>query len=93
MRFAFAVTRRVRELGLEVRAGVHCGEVERAGSAVRGIAVNIASRIAGAAGANEVLTSTTIRDLTAGSGLHFVDRGLHDLKGVADRRQLLQAVA
>jgi len=92
VRFAFAVAHRDRELGLELRAGVHCGEVERAGDAVRGIAVHIASRIAGLALPGEVLVSSTVRDLTAGSGLRFEDRGTHALKGVAERRQLFRAL-
>lgn len=92
VRFAFAVIRSAKELGLEMRAGIHCGEVERAGTAIRGIAVHIASRTAAAAGANEVLVSTTIRDLTAGSGLRFVDRGLYELKGIPEPRLLLQAL-
>jgi pimeloyl-ACP methyl ester carboxylesterase/class 3 adenylate cyclase len=92
VRFAFVVMRRVKELGLDIRAGVQCGEVERAGSAVRGIAVHLASRIAGVAAPSEVLVSSTIRDLTAGSGLTFVDRGLHALKGVPEQRQLFRAL-
>jgi class 3 adenylate cyclase len=75
VRFGLRITKRDRELGLDVRVGVHCGEVERAGSAIRGIAVHTASRIAGAAAPGEVLVSATIRDLTAGAGLEFEDHG------------------
>jgi pimeloyl-ACP methyl ester carboxylesterase len=88
VRFAFAVRARDRELGLDVRAGVHCGEVERADRAIRGINVNFAARIATAATPGEVLTSNTIRDLTAGSGLRFEDRGVQHLKGIDEPRQL-----
>ncbi|MDP9251808.1 MAG: adenylate/guanylate cyclase domain-containing protein, partial [Chloroflexota bacterium] len=78
--------------GLEIRAGVHCGEVERSDGAIRGIAVHVASRIAGAAAPGEVLVSTTVRELTAGSGLRFEDRGMRGLKGVSEKRQLLRAL-
>ncbi len=74
---------------MRLRAGVHTGEVERVGSAIRGIAVHIAARIAGLAGADEILLSSTVRDLVAGSGITFVDRGTHTLKGVPDSRQVL----
>ena len=79
---AHEIERVVRQLGLEVRAGVHTGEVERVGNDVAGIAVHIGARIAGLAGPGEVLVSGTVRDLVAGSGLAFVDRGMHQLKGV-----------
>jgi class 3 adenylate cyclase len=92
VRFGFAMIRADRELGLQVRVGVNCGEVERAGDAIRGISVTLTSRIASAAKPGEVLVSTTIRDLTPGSGLQFQDRGAHELKGIADSRQLLRAV-
>jgi YVTN family beta-propeller protein len=72
----------VRDLGIEIRAGVHVGEVEHAGAKVTGIAVPIASRIMALAGPGEVLVSATVRDLAAGSGLSFEDRGSHELKGV-----------
>ena len=68
--------------GIDVRAGVHTGELERLGDDVAGIAVHIGARIAGLAGAQEVFVSSTVRDLVAGSGLEFVDRGRHVLKGV-----------
>jgi class 3 adenylate cyclase len=70
------------EFGLPVRAGVHTGEVELIGDDIAGIAVHIAARIAALAGASEILTSSTVRDLVAGSGLEFDDRGEHELKGV-----------
>lgn len=69
-------------LGLQVRAGVHTGEVERLGAKVAGIAVHIGARVAAAAGPGEVLVSSTVRDIVAGSGLVFEDRGSRELKGV-----------
>jgi hypothetical protein len=84
LRCGAAIIRAARGLGLEVRAGVHSGEVERTGSEVRGIAVHAAARIVGLAGAGEVLTSRTTRDLADGSGLSFAPRGQHLLKGLAD---------
>jgi peptide/nickel transport system substrate-binding protein len=74
----------VRALGLEIRAGVHVGEVQQMAGKVTGIAVVIASRIMAGGGAGEVLVSSTVRDLVAGSGLTFEDRGLRQLKGVPD---------
>ena len=88
IRFAQAVAREDRGIGLRVRAGVHTGEVELAGSAIRGMAVHTVSRITSLARADEVLLSNTVRDLVAGSGLAFVDRGMHELKGIADPKQL-----
>jgi class 3 adenylate cyclase len=92
VRFGFAMIRADRELGLEIRVGVHCGEVERADNAIRGISVTLTARILSAAKPAEVLVSTTIRDLTAGSGLRFEDGGMHGLKGIPEPRQLLRAV-
>jgi class 3 adenylate cyclase len=77
-----AIRDQARELDLEIRAGVHTGEVERAGRDVRGIAVHIGARVAARAGAGEILASSTVRDLVAGSGIVFEDRGSHSLKGV-----------
>jgi uncharacterized protein (TIGR00369 family) len=85
---ARAVRDAVRALGLEIRAGVHTGECERIGSDLAGIAVHAAARIEAAAGAGEILVSSTVCDLVAGSGLTFADRGLHDLKGLSGQRQL-----
>ncbi|MBC2641323.1 MULTISPECIES: adenylate/guanylate cyclase domain-containing protein [unclassified Rhodococcus (in: high G+C Gram-positive bacteria)] len=73
------------ELGLEVRAGVHTGQVERNGPDVSGMTVHVGARIAATAGPGEVLVSRTVRDLVVGSGLRFADAGEHDLKGVPDR--------
>jgi class 3 adenylate cyclase len=72
----------VRAIGLEVRAGIHTGEGQRLDGQLAGIAVHLAARVAAAAGPSEVLVSSTVRDLVAGSGLEFDDRGSHVLKGV-----------
>jgi class 3 adenylate cyclase len=72
----------VRSVGLEVRAGLHTGEVELNGDDISGIAVNIGARVGAKAQAGEVLVSQTVKDLVAGSGLQFEDRGEHELKGV-----------
>jgi class 3 adenylate cyclase len=82
IRCAVAIIGALRELGLPVRAGLHTGECERAGTSLSGIAVHVGARIVAAAGAGEAIVSSTVRDLVAGSGLQFVDRGLHQLKGV-----------
>ena len=71
-----------RATGLEIRAGVHTGEVERRGDDVAGIAVHIGARVAALAGAGEVLVSGTVPPLVVGAGLDFADRGEHELKGV-----------
>ena len=77
----------MRSLGLEIRAGIHTGEVERpSGEAPRGIAVHVAARVAAQAGAGEILVTSTTSDLVAGSGLEFSDRGEIELKGVGRRR-------
>lgn len=85
---AAAIARRARSMGLEVRAGLHTGEVELVRGGVRGVAVHVASRIAAVAGAGEVLVSATTRELAAGSHLRFASRGTHRLKGLADEREL-----
>jgi len=82
IRSAKAVTESVRGLGLEIRAGLHTGEVELAGDSVRGIAVHTGARVAAQAGPSEVLVSQTVKDLVAGSGIEFQNRGTHELKGV-----------
>jgi class 3 adenylate cyclase/pimeloyl-ACP methyl ester carboxylesterase len=89
---AQAIVESVRPLGLEVRAGLHTGEVELDGDDVRGLTVAIGARVAAVAGASEVLVSQTVKDLVAGSGLAFEDAGEHDLKGVPDRWRLYRVV-
>jgi class 3 adenylate cyclase len=88
VRAAVEICRRVRELGLEVRAGVHTGEVETIAGKVGGIAANIGARVCAEAEASEVLVSSTVKDLVAGSGLAFEDAGERELKGVPDRWRL-----
>ena len=81
IRCARAIGDAVKEAGLEVRAGIHTGEVELVGEDVSGIAVNIGARISALAGPGEVLVSSTVRELVVGSGLEFAERGPHTLKG------------
>ncbi len=82
IRCASEIVERVHELGLQVRAGLHTGEIELIGDGVAGIAVHIAARVASLAAADEVLVSSTVKDLVAGSTLLFTERGTYDLKGV-----------
>ena len=82
VRCALAIRAAVRPLGLEIRTGLHTGECELRGDDVSGIAVHIGARVAAAANAGEVLVSGTLKDLVTGSGLRFVERGVHRLKGV-----------
>ncbi len=82
IRCAHAITDGVRELGIEIRAGLHTGECERIDRKVGGIAVNIGARVAAEARPSEVLVSSTVKDLVAGSGIEFRDRGVAELKGV-----------
>jgi pimeloyl-ACP methyl ester carboxylesterase len=82
VRAACAVSAGIEKLGLSVRAGVHTGECEVMGAKLSGVAVHIGARVAALAGAGEVLVSSTVKDLVAGSGLRFDDRGAHALKGV-----------
>ena len=82
IRCAQAISERVREVGLDVRAGVHAGESELHEDKVTGIVVSAGARVAGLAGAGEVLVSSTVKDLVGGSEIEFEDRGTHELKGV-----------
>lgn len=82
----------MRELGLEIRAGLHTGEVELDGDAVRGITVHIGARVSSLGGPNEVLVSQTVKDMLTGSGFTFEDAGEHDLKGVPDRWRIYRVV-
>jgi class 3 adenylate cyclase len=91
VRCACSIRDRVRKLGLQVRIGLHTGECELIGEGVGGIAVHIAARVSAAAAAEEVLVSSTVKDLVAGSQLRFADRGTHSLKGVPDEWRLYAA--
>jgi class 3 adenylate cyclase/alpha-beta hydrolase superfamily lysophospholipase len=93
VRCALAIVEAAADLDLEIRAGCHTGEVELDGSAVRGIAVHVGARVAATAGPGEVLVSSTVRDLVAGSGLTFDDRGAHHLKGIDEPVRLFAARA
>jgi class 3 adenylate cyclase len=88
VRCARAIDEAVLALGIQIRAAVHTGEVELAGGRIRGIAVHVGARIVALAGPGEVLVSSTVKDLVAGSGLVFEDAGEHELKGVPDRWRL-----
>lgn len=85
---ARAVREGVKQLGLDVRTGIHTGECEIMGTDIAGIAVHIASRVQTVAGASEILVSSTVRELVTGSGLQFVDHGRHGLKGIEGEWQL-----
>ncbi len=87
------VERRASHSALEIRAGVHTGEVETIDGKVGGIGVAIGARVGALAAASEVLVSSTVKDLVAGSGLVFEDAGEHELKGVPDRWRLYRVVA
>jgi class 3 adenylate cyclase len=82
IRCAMAIRDAVQALGIEVRAGLHTGECEVRGEDIGGIAVHIGARVSALAGPNDVLVSSTLRDLVIGSGLEFEERGAHQLKGV-----------
>ena len=88
VRCACAITKGVKPLGLEVRAGLHTGECELIGDKVGGIAVHTCARVASLAQPGEVLATRTVKDLVAGAGIEFVDRGLARLKGILDEWQL-----
>jgi class 3 adenylate cyclase len=79
-------------LGIEIRAGLHTGEVAREGDDVSGLGVAIGARVGALAGPSEVLVSQTVKDLVAGSGLAFEDAGEHELKGVPDRWRLYRVL-
>jgi class 3 adenylate cyclase/pimeloyl-ACP methyl ester carboxylesterase len=89
IRCAEAITAAVRTIGLEVRAGVHTGEIVIAGDDVHGMAVHIGARLGARAAPGEVLVSSAVRDLVVGSGIEFADRGTHELKGVPGAWRLL----
>jgi uncharacterized protein (TIGR00369 family) len=84
VRCAAAVREAARVLGLEVRSGLHAGECEKSGGKLVGIAVHIGARLAALAAAGDIIVSSTVKDLVSGSGIAFVDRGEHRLKGIAD---------
>ncbi len=85
---ATSITEAARELGIEVRAGLHTGECEVRGDDLAGLAVHVAVRIESLARPGQVLVSATVKDLVAGSGIEFVDSGEHQLKGIPDSWRL-----
>jgi pimeloyl-ACP methyl ester carboxylesterase len=93
IRCAQAMSVEVHRLGIEIRAGLHCGECELVGDGVAGIAVHIGARVAEKAAPGEILVSGTVKDLVAGSGIPFSDRGTHELKGVPGEWRLYAADA
>jgi class 3 adenylate cyclase len=93
VRCALAITSAVRDLGVDVRVGLHTGEIELDGDAVRGVAVHIGARVSALAEPAQVLVSSTVKDLVAGSGLTFEEGGEHELKGVPGRWRLYRVVS
>jgi class 3 adenylate cyclase/predicted alpha/beta hydrolase len=91
VRCACAIVEAVRPLEIQIRCGLHTGEIEMASRDVEGIAVHIASRISALAGAGQILVSRTVKDLVAGSGLHFEEQGKHSLKGLQEPMELYAA--
>jgi class 3 adenylate cyclase len=90
---ACAIRSAIRSIGLGIRSGLHCGEVELRGDDVGGIAVHLGARIAGVADAGQVLVSSTVKDLVTGSGINFADAGIHELKGIPQSWQLFSVEA
>ena len=88
LRCAWAIAAAVRSLGIEIRAGLHTGEIELHGDDVGGIAVAVGARVGALAAPSEILVSSTVKDLVVGSGIVFEDRGAHELKGVPDEWHL-----
>ena len=93
VRCAQAIAERLHPSEIAIRSGCHIGEVELAGDDVRGLAVHIAARVMALAPPSEVMVTSTVRDLTAGSGLVFEDAGEHELKGVPERWRLYRVVS
>ena len=93
IRCACAIRDAIREIGLEIRAGLHTGEIEYHGTKATGIAVHVGARVAALAQPGEVLVTSTVTQLVLGSEIHFAARGAHTLKGIADRWQLFAVVA
>jgi class 3 adenylate cyclase len=89
---ALAIREGGARLGLDIRAGLHTGEIERRGADVGGIAVHLGQRVSAIAGAREVVVSSTVKDLVAGSGIKFEDRGEYELKGVPGQWHLFAVV-
>jgi class 3 adenylate cyclase len=93
VRCALAIVDAMRPLGIQVRAGLHTGELEAEGEQLKGIAIHIGARVCALAAGSQVLVSQTVKDLVVGSGIEFAAAGEHELKGVPERRALHRAVA
>jgi class 3 adenylate cyclase len=91
IRCAAAVRDAAAKLGIEIRAGVHIGEIELLADDIAGISVHIAARVTALAGPAEILVTRTVKDLVVGSGISFADRGTHSLKGIPDEWPLFAA--
>jgi class 3 adenylate cyclase len=91
--YANGIVASVQEFGIEVRAGVHTGEVELIDDKIGGLTVNVGARVAGLARPSEVLVSRTVKDLVSGSGLVFEDAGEHELKGIPDQWRIYRVVS
>jgi pimeloyl-ACP methyl ester carboxylesterase len=91
VRCGMAICREARSVGLEARVGIHTGEVQMMDEEIGGITVHVAARVMDIAGSGEVLVSSTVKDITAGAGIAFEQRGTHTLKGVPDQWQLFSA--
>jgi class 3 adenylate cyclase len=89
---ACAIRQAIHELGIEVRAGLHSGECELVDGKTSGIAVHTGARVASLAGPGEVLVSSTVKDLVAGSGIKFADRGEHEFKGITEPWHVFEVV-
>jgi len=92
-RCAQAISQRADATGIGVRAGVHVGECEARGADIAGIAVHIGARVTALAGARQILTTSTVKDLVAGSGITFADYGSHVLKGVPDEWRIYEVTS
>lgn len=88
VRFATGLRGDLSEISLQIRTGIHAGEVERRGTDIGGVAVHLGARIMGEASPGEILVSRTVKDLVIGSPIEFIDRGLHTLKGIDGEWQL-----
>jgi len=93
VRCGAAMVKAAQDLGVQIRVGIHTGEVEFIGANARGVAVHAAARVLAIAGADEVVVSSTTQDLVEGSGLAFTDAGRHELKGLSGERQLYRLAA
>ncbi|HEY6609331.1 MAG TPA: adenylate/guanylate cyclase domain-containing protein [Candidatus Limnocylindria bacterium] len=93
IRAAVAIRDAIDELGMDLRIGIHAGECERVGPSLRGVAVHVGARVGAAAGQGQILVTSTVRDLVAGSGVEFADAGSHVLKGIPEEWHLYSVVS